>query len=52
MLSNKPTMKGLGKMSANISVVNGRAEMFSGNNVVPWHKQGTVVSGLATAARR
>lgn len=27
----------------------GRAEMFSGNNVTPWHKLGTVVSGLLTS---
>jgi phage/plasmid-like protein (TIGR03299 family) len=37
-------------MSANISVQNGRAEMFSGNNVVPWHKLGNVVAGLLKAA--
>lgn len=27
----------------------GSAEMFSGNNAVPWHKLGTVVSGMLTA---
>lgn len=36
-------------MSANISVVNGVAEMFSGNNEVPWHGLGTVVAGLLKA---
>lgn len=36
-------------MSHEISISNGRAEMFSGNNVVPWHKLGTVVAGLLTA---
>lgn len=37
-------------MAHEISIVNGRAEMFSGMNVVPWHKLGTVVSGTLTAA--
>ena len=36
-------------MPANVSVQNGIAEMFSGNNVVPWHNMGTIVSGLLTA---
>lgn len=36
-------------MSHELSINNGRAEMFSGNNVLPWHKLGTVVSGLLTA---
>lgn len=36
-------------MSHEISVVNGVAEMFSGNQVVPWHKLGQVVAGLLTA---
>lgn len=36
-------------MSHELSIVNGRAEMFSGNNQVPWHKLGTVVSGTLTA---
>jgi phage/plasmid-like protein (TIGR03299 family) len=30
-------------------MVNGRAEMFSGNGKVPWHKLGTVVQGLLSA---
>ena len=37
-------------MSANLTINNGQAEMFSGNNIIPWHKQGTVVEGLLTAA--
>jgi len=37
-------------MSANLSIQNGKAEMFSGNGVVPWHGAGTIVSGLLTAA--
>lgn len=37
-------------MAHELSIQNGKAEMFSGNNVVPWHKLGTVVSGLLTAA--
>ena len=36
-------------MSHELSVQNGRAEMFSGNNMVPWHKMGEVVAGLLTA---
>lgn len=37
-------------MSHEISIENGRAEMVSGSNQVPWHKLGTVVAGLMTAA--
>ena len=33
-------------MAHEISIQNGRAEMFSGSNQVPWHKLGTVVAGL------
>ena len=36
-------------MAHELSIQNGRAEMFSGNNIVPWHKLGTVVSGTLTA---
>lgn len=36
-------------MSANISVVNGKTEMFSGLGQVPWHGLGQIVSGLLTA---
>lgn len=36
-------------MAHELSIVNGKAEMLSGNNVVPWHKLGTVVSGTLTA---
>jgi phage/plasmid-like protein (TIGR03299 family) len=36
-------------MAHELSTVNGRVEMFSGNNVVPWHKLGTVVAGTLTA---
>lgn len=36
-------------MAHELSIQNGRAEMFSGNNTTPWHKLGTVVSGLLTA---
>lgn len=28
---------------------NGEAEMFSGQGIVPWHKEGTIVEGLLTA---
>ena len=38
-------------MSANITVrEDGSAEMFSGNNQVPWHGMGQVVAGTVTAA--
>lgn len=36
-------------MSHELTITNGKAEMFSGQNIVPWHKLGTVVSGLLTA---
>lgn len=36
-------------MAHEISIVNGRAEMFSGNNVLPWHELGTIVQGLLSA---
>lgn len=36
-------------MAHELSIQNGRAEMFSGNNVTPWHKLGTIVAGLLTA---
>lgn len=36
-------------MSHEISIQNGRAEMFSGNGKLPWHGLGQVVSGLLTA---
>src|SRR5678810_1396413 len=36
-------------MAHEISIQNGRAEMFSGNNMLPWHGLGTVVAGLLTA---
>jgi len=36
-------------MAHEISIQNGRAEMFSGNNKLPWHGLGTVVAGLLTA---
>lgn len=38
-----PTLK------SDLSIVNGKAEMFSGQGVVPWHGLGTVVKGLLTA---
>lgn len=37
-------------MAHEISVQNGVAEVFCGQNQTPWHKLGTVVSGLLTAA--
>lgn len=37
-------------MAHELSIVNGAAEMFSGSNTLPWHKLGTVVAGLLTAA--
>lgn len=38
-------------MSANLSRnVSGEVEMFSGSNVVPWHKEGTIVKGRLTSA--
>lgn len=36
-------------MSAEISKKGNVAEMFSGNNIVPWHGLGTVVQGLLNA---
>lgn len=36
-------------MAHHLSSVNGIVEMFSGNNIVPWHKLGQVVSGLLTS---
>lgn len=32
-----------------LSIQNGKAEMFSGSGQTPWHKLGTVVQGLLTA---
>lgn len=37
-------------MSHEISIQNGKAEMFSGNGKLPWHGLGQVVSGLLTAS--
>ena len=36
-------------MAHELSIQNGRVEMFSGRNMTPWHKLGTVVEGLKTA---
>ncbi len=36
-------------MAHELSIQNGRGEMFSGSNLTPWHKLGTVVKGLLTA---
>lgn len=36
-------------MSHDLTITNGKAEMFSGQNIVPWHKLGKVVPGLLTA---
>lgn len=36
-------------MAHNLTITNGKAEMFSGQNIVPWHGLGTVVAGLLTA---
>lgn len=45
--TNKQSKK---HMAHELSIVDGKAEMFSGNNEVPWHKLGTVVQGLLTSA--
>lgn len=37
-------------MAHELSIQNGKAEMFSGSGLTPWHKLGTVVQGLATAS--
>jgi phage/plasmid-like protein (TIGR03299 family) len=38
-------------MAANLSHKDGKAEMFSGSGIVPWHGEGTVIQGRATAAQ-
>ncbi len=37
-------------MAHALSIQNGRAEMFSGRNITPWHRLGTVVEGLLTSS--
>lgn len=37
-------------MAHELSIQNGRAEMFSGRNITPWHSLGTVVEGLLTSS--
>jgi len=38
-------------MSANLSYnKDGKAEMFSGSGIIPWHNEGTVIPGRATAS--
>lgn len=37
-------------MAHELSIQNGRAEMFSGRNITPWHRLGTVVDGLLTSS--
>jgi phage/plasmid-like protein (TIGR03299 family) len=37
-------------MSHDISISNGRAELFSGSGQTPWHGLGTIVSGLLNSA--
>lgn len=37
-------------MAANLSYANGKAEMFSGSGIVPWHKEGTILQCRANAA--
>ncbi|WP_395753343.1 DUF932 domain-containing protein [Prosthecobacter sp.] len=37
-------------MAHELSIQNGRAEMFSGRNITPWHRLGTVVEGLLTSS--
>src|SRR5262245_41228257 len=36
-------------MAHRLSIQNGRAEMFSGRGITPWHRLGTVVDGMLTA---
>lgn len=36
-------------MAHKLTVNNGKAEMFSGQNIVPWHGLGTIVEGLLTS---
>jgi phage/plasmid-like protein (TIGR03299 family) len=36
-------------MSHNLTITNGKAEMFSGQNITPWHGLGKIVAGLLTA---
>lgn len=36
-------------MAHELSIQDGRAEMFSGRNITPWHRLGTVVEGLLTS---
>lgn len=37
-------------MAHELSIQNGRAEMFSGMGITPWHNLGTIVTGLLTAS--
>lgn len=37
-------------MAHQLEIVDGKAKMFSGEGILPWHGLGTVVDGLATAA--
>lgn len=36
-------------MAHELEIVDGKAQMFSGENITPWHGLGTVIPGLATA---
>lgn len=36
-------------MAHELEIVNGKAKMFSGENITPWHGLGTVIEGMATA---
>lgn len=36
-------------MAHELEIVNGQAQMFSGEGITPWHGLGTVIVGLATA---
>lgn len=38
-------------MAHQLSIVDGRAETFSGRNITPWHRLGTVVDGLLTSSQ-
>lgn len=36
-------------MAHELEIVNGKAQMFSGESITPWHGLGTVIEGLATS---
>lgn len=36
-------------MAHNLEIIDGKAQMFSGEGITPWHGMGTKIAGLATA---